>query len=221
MFLIAEVGNNHAGSYNKAVELIRVAKESGADAVKLQAINGDVQTGSMPQGFYKQCEFTYFYYCRLIEYGKEIGIPVFYSIFDNSLWDLYFKQKYDKCSASQTDNGMMISDNKNSFVSINSDCYHLPEYYYANIMYASDYLVGNPNLLSIHWLSLHYARHVGYSDHTIGVKRCIQAAMTWNAPVIEKHFTIDTEIKYEGKLFRDCIHSATPKQFEELAKAVK
>ena len=36
VFIIAEAGVNHNGSYNTAVEMIRVAQESGADAVKFQ-----------------------------------------------------------------------------------------------------------------------------------------------------------------------------------------
>ena len=35
-FVIAEIGHNHQGSLDIALEMIRVAKESGADAVKLQ-----------------------------------------------------------------------------------------------------------------------------------------------------------------------------------------
>jgi len=41
VFVIAEIGNNHNGNFDWAVELIDVAKESGADCVKFQLRNMD------------------------------------------------------------------------------------------------------------------------------------------------------------------------------------
>ena len=38
-FIIAEAGINHDGSIKKAKELVDVAKEAGADAVKFQMFN--------------------------------------------------------------------------------------------------------------------------------------------------------------------------------------
>src|SRR6476659_2636274 len=41
VFIVAEVGNNHEGSYARAEEMIGRAKEAGADAVKFQTIIPD------------------------------------------------------------------------------------------------------------------------------------------------------------------------------------
>ena len=38
-FLIAEIGNNHEGSYQNAIKLIDKAKASGVDAVKFQTFD--------------------------------------------------------------------------------------------------------------------------------------------------------------------------------------
>ncbi len=38
VFIIAEIGNNHEGSFDRAEEMIGRAKEAGADAVKFQTI---------------------------------------------------------------------------------------------------------------------------------------------------------------------------------------
>ncbi len=35
-FIIAEIGNNHEGSFNVACKLIKEAKKAGVDAVKFQ-----------------------------------------------------------------------------------------------------------------------------------------------------------------------------------------
>ena len=38
-FIIAEIGNNHEGSYKNAIRLIDKAKDSGVDAVKFQTFD--------------------------------------------------------------------------------------------------------------------------------------------------------------------------------------
>ena len=38
-FIIAEIGNNHNGNIDNAIELIKVAKKIGVDAVKFQVKN--------------------------------------------------------------------------------------------------------------------------------------------------------------------------------------
>lgn len=40
-YIIAEIGVNHDGSFNKAIELIELAKNSGADAVKFQSFKAE------------------------------------------------------------------------------------------------------------------------------------------------------------------------------------
>ena len=40
-FIVAEIGNNHNGSFELALELIKKAKECGVDAVKFQTYRAD------------------------------------------------------------------------------------------------------------------------------------------------------------------------------------
>ena len=44
VFIIAEISANHLQKYDNAVELIKAAKEAGADAVKLQTYTPDTIT---------------------------------------------------------------------------------------------------------------------------------------------------------------------------------
>ena len=54
-FLIAEVGVNHNGDLNKALELIDIASESGADAVKFQTfISEDLSSKYAQKASYQQ-----------------------------------------------------------------------------------------------------------------------------------------------------------------------
>jgi len=41
LYFIADIGANHNGSLEKAIELIHLAKESGADAAKFQNFQAD------------------------------------------------------------------------------------------------------------------------------------------------------------------------------------
>ena len=41
VFIIAEVGNNHEGNFDRAIKLIDAAVDSGASAVKFQTYNSD------------------------------------------------------------------------------------------------------------------------------------------------------------------------------------
>lgn len=53
----------------------------------------------------------------------------------------------------------------------------------------------NLNLLTISWLRKHYSQYtIGFSDHTIGIAASV-AAVAMGAKIIEKHITIDRDMK--------------------------
>ena len=96
-YVIAEIGNNHQGKLETAMEMFRVARECGADAVKLQKRdNRNLLTRS---GFDKPydhensfgktygehrefLEFGWSEYCTLLEYAQEIGVTMVATAFD-------------------------------------------------------------------------------------------------------------------------------------------
>ena len=43
-YIIAEMSANHAGSFERAKEIIHAAKESGADCIKIQTYTPDTLT---------------------------------------------------------------------------------------------------------------------------------------------------------------------------------
>ena len=78
--LIAEVGQNWMGEMTKARALIEFAKENGAHLVKFQLYDYNVLYKGHPEVpdvalSFEQAE-------GLFEYGQEIGIEVFFSVFD-------------------------------------------------------------------------------------------------------------------------------------------
>lgn len=219
--LIAEFGNNHFGDFAKAKTMILAALESGATLAKGQAfLAKDLKSGSMPREFYKQCQFTLQQYVELIEYGREIGIPVFFSIFSKELSVLEEHQQYYKLSGRQTLDGkhdFREFDVSNAFVSIPATA-DPPYLKRAQPLYVSDYLAEDPGLHNLIRLKEFYKRPVGYSDHTLGITQCKKAIDHFDVPVIEKHFTLDKSYVFGQSFFRDCAHGIGPDEFLKLSK---
>lgn len=223
--LIAEAGNNHFGSMNMAKDLIRVAKDCGADAVKFQAFAPGDFEGSMPDDFYQQCALDFQEYMTLIDLGKYLKIPVFFSIFNNELLKLDHFTDYTKLAAWQTNQydaeTLAEIDSENSIVSINSSCKDLPPLKNSIILYATDYTDDDPVLERIGILEKFYRRPIGLSDHTIGIDTCKKAIDLYQVPVIEKHFTLTKNMQFGSKVFRDTVHGADPAELYELANYFK
>ena len=103
-YIIAELSANHNGSIVRAFESILAAKESGADAVKIQTFTADTITirsdrkefqikgglwdGSNLYDLYKKAETPYEWHEPLFDYAKKIGITIFSSPFDHTAVDL-------------------------------------------------------------------------------------------------------------------------------------
>ena len=54
IIFIAEAGINHNGSINKAIKLVDIAANSGADYVKFQITNSSLISKKTPKPFYQR-----------------------------------------------------------------------------------------------------------------------------------------------------------------------
>ena len=103
-FIIAELSANHNGNINVALETVRAAKRSGADAIKLQTYTADTLTIECKNDFFKinhgtawDGEYLYDLYKRaytpwewhkeIFKVAKEEGLVCFSSPFDNTAVD--------------------------------------------------------------------------------------------------------------------------------------
>ena len=93
VFVVAELGSSHCQDFDKAKELIRLAKESGANAVKIQTYTPDSMTldvntelftlrncpwaGQTLYELYKQTYLPMEWQPQLKHYADEIGITFF------------------------------------------------------------------------------------------------------------------------------------------------
>lgn len=225
MILIAEAGNCHFGDVHTAKQMIRVARDCGADMVKFQAIDPTLvaKYGSMPTSFYEHVALTRAQYVELVRHGQELRIPVFFSVFGQSVQDLIAYTYYHKISAKQAGHYPFgpLMDKESTFVSVNRDYGDLPNLDKATIMWAAPYLPPYIELDNIFAVADYYEREVGYSDHTLGIDACVRAVQDFGAICIEKHFTLSRDFTWKGQVFRDTVHSALPKELEQLAKAIK
>ena len=78
-FIIAEIGNNHEGSFKVAKELVSKAAEAKVDAVKFQTfkVSEFLNKKNEKFDFYKNLELTELEFFKLFEYAKKKRI-IFY-----------------------------------------------------------------------------------------------------------------------------------------------
>jgi len=103
-YIIAEMSANHNGKIENAFAIIKMAKECGADAVKLQTykpdtitldsdspdfiIKGGLWDGQSLYELYQGAHLPWEWHKILFEYAAEIGITIFSSPFDDTAVDL-------------------------------------------------------------------------------------------------------------------------------------
>jgi pseudaminic acid synthase len=103
-FIIAELSANHNGSIERAKRIIKMAKVSGADAVKVQTYTADTLTincdkddfcirgglwdGKTLYDLYEEAHMPWSWHAPLFEYARKLGITIFSSPFDSTAVDL-------------------------------------------------------------------------------------------------------------------------------------
>jgi|TARA_B110000438_G_C15774612_1_gene633484 sialic acid synthase SpsE len=239
VYIIAEVGINHDGDMKKAVKLIEEAKKSGANAVKLQTYITEyrVPKDHAVYGILKQCELSHADQKELFSLGRELGITVFSTPFDDESVDFLeeIKSPVYKIASFDSVNTKLLNkvSTTNKPVIMSTGMTSLDELGAAwkalggkedgtgcelALMHCvSSYPLEDKraNLAIIQFLHEVHGGPVGYSDHTIGAEIPIYGVAA-GASIIEKHFTLDTTS--DGP---DHSMSADPQTLSELVLKVK
>ena len=102
-YIIAEMSANHAGSIERALEMIHVAKEAGADCVKIQTYTPDTMTidchneyfniekgtweGENLYSLYQKAYTPWEWHKQLRDEAAKVGIDFLSTPFDNTSVD--------------------------------------------------------------------------------------------------------------------------------------
>lgn len=224
VFVIAEIGNNHNGSYQRALEMIDKAIEAGADCVKFQmrkldevyrkktlSKSGDDLSTEYTIDLLKKFELSTDEHCRLAEYCKNKNV-------------LYLCTPWDKSSIAQlesmgvlaykvasadftniplidalvaTGKPLILSTGMSSEQEIKFVVEHLHKLKTQFVVLHCNSTYPAP----FHGINLNYIGQlktyhslVGYSGHERGIAVSI-AAVALGAKVIERHFTLDRDME--------------------------
>ncbi len=217
--IIAEIGCNHGGDIEKAVELIAAAKSCGCDMVKFQAYKPDDMPDQENIELYEKYYVPISWYRTLFDEAQRLGIPLFASVF--APWAVNELEQYNPVAYKiASPESTRLSDRRYYYLvrAIRTT----GKTFIASSGIKDSELVNSfsPNVFlhcvagypaTITDLDLELAASVdGLSDHSQGISKAL-AMIALGAEYIEKHFKLDD----------DCIDSAfsiNPVQMRFLCK---
>lgn len=239
--IIAEVGNNHEGSYTLAEELIGRAAEAGADVVKFQTIVPErlvsVQQAARIEQLNKY-RFTYEQFASLSKTAERENILFMSTPFDSesarflagivpafkiASGDNTFFPLLETVAKTGKPVIMSAGMTKLDEIQVSKECIEdvwrreglTSELALLHCVVSYPTPPEEANLLAIRALAK-LGTTVGYSDHTIGIQAAV-LSVALGARIIEKHFTIDKNYS----AFRDHQLSADPTDLQELVQRVR
>ncbi len=240
-FIIAEIGSNHNQDIYRAFELMELAKEAGADAVKFQSINmerliaKEDQTQEAIQLF-EQINLQEEWYDQIFSHAKKLRIECFSAPTYLEAIPLLqqYHPKYIKIASPQTYGHPELIKKvaQTGLKTIMSTGYCEEWEIDRAVQYYRTY--GNPeNLALLHCISHYpteaaevnlrylntmrntYGVPVGFSDHTQGTAVAL-GAVALGAELLEKHITLSRQA-----LGPDHFFAAEPDEFRDMVKAIR
>lgn len=239
-YVIAEIGGNHGGDFERAREYLRTAADAGADAVKFQMyraenlivedepplpLAGDDYDSQYER--FKELELTDGQWRDLAALADEHDVDFAASVFDEEMADLAAElSPFIKIASGDLTNvpllryvndigdPVVMSTGFSTIDEVRRAISELPDVDLTLLHCVGSYPTPDDeaHLEMIDVLSETFDLPVGYSDHTVGT-RVPLAAIARGAGVLEKHFTLDkTNEVGDHRL------SATP---EELSRLVE
>ena len=242
VMVVAEIGNNHEGDFALAKELINLAAEAGAHAVKFQTFKTEQfvsQSDKIRFEKMKSFELSPEQFCDLSAHAQEANV-----LFLSTPLDIP-----SVCVLKPIVNAIKIASGDISFfpllkvvaqagkpIILSTGIATIKEIREAKstiesrwddlgidqelaiLHCVSSYPVPNEevNLGAILELKKDFHCTVGYSDHSLGIEAAA-LSVALGARIVEKHFTIDKN--YSD--FRDHKLAADPKEFRELVNKVE
>ena len=239
--LIAEIGNNHEGDSNLAIEMAAAALESGADAIKVQVIDPErlvhvsqiqrieqLNRFRLPmQTFDKMAETAHargaLFMASAFDVDSLEAIAPLLDAVKIASGDLDFHPLLIK--AASLGKPMILSTGMHSLTEIQSSVEVIASSISPDLLAERLALLhcvslypaplAEANLRTIQTLRETFRLTVGYSDHTLGIEASV-ASLSLGARIVEKHFTLDKT----RATFRDHALSAEPADMRRLAEVM-
>jgi pseudaminic acid synthase len=248
-YIIAEMSANHLGSLDRAMRILEAARKAGADALKLQTYTADTMTidhdgpgftisgglwgGRTLHSLYAEAHTPWEWHDPLFERGRQLGIDVFSSPFDEAAVKLLSRldaPAYKIASFEIVDLPLIrrcAAEGRPLIVS--TGMASMPEIA-AAVATARE---GGAEVILLHAVSGYPTRPaefnlrrvanlagafdcpVGISDHTLGLAVPV-AGVALGAVVIEKHLTL---ARSDGG--PDGAFSMEPQEFAQMVQAVR
>lgn len=212
ILFIAEIGLNHNGNFDNCYQLIRSAKESGADICKFQL----GWRGNKGELNYIDKKILN----KIIEISKFFEIELLFSVFNDESYKMLKKEGFKKfkiASRTVVENSKLVKkilkEQDELIISLGMwDKKDIPiknkkiKYLWCKSKYPTNIkdLKNFPSLFD-------KKKYYGYSDHCVGIEACLYA-ISKGAKIIEKHFTLNKQ----DQTIRDHLLSATPEEFKNL-----
>jgi len=242
VFIIAEIGNNHEGSYTLAEEMIGLAAEAGADAVKFQTIIPERLVSIQLTERIKQLnrfQLSYNEFKKLAEVAKKEGV-------------IFLSTPFDLDSARFLDDlvpAFKIASGDNTFfplieviaktgkpIIMSTGLADIQQIIQSKSLIEDIWVQKNivqelailhcvssypvepeyANLKAIKTLQELFDCTIGYSDHAIGINAAL-VAVGLGAKIIEKHFTKDKQFSD----FNDHKLSVDPCEMKQLVQRIR
>jgi len=242
VMVIAEIGNNHEGSYSLAEEMIGLAAGAGADAVKFQTFQTECYVSKDNDERYKKLksfELSHHEFEKLSGVAKDEGVCFISTPFDLES-AIFLDTIVDALKISSGDNNFyplievvastakpiimstgfagiqQIIKSKTLIEEIWDQKEIVQDLAILHCVSAYPVEPKYANLQSIQTLRELIDCTIGFSDHTLGTNAAI-VSVGLGARIIEKHFTIDKN--YSD--FRDHQISSDPKEMKLLIQSVR
>lgn len=242
VLVIAEIGNNHEGNFALAQELVGLAAETGAQAVKFQTFKTEHYVSSRDEARYKRLksfELSYEQFTQLARQAKDAGLMFISTPFD--LKSAEFLDTIVECfkiaSGDNTfypllsrvaDSGkpVLLSTGLADLAQVRRSVAHIQSRWVsrgirqdiAALHCVSSYPVppAEANLRAIAKMREELNITIGYSDHCMGITAAL-LSVGLGARVVEKHFTINKNYS----TFRDHQLSSDPNELKELVNRIR
>ena len=240
--VVAEIGNNHEGSFEVAKQMVRAAADCGVDAVKFQTFRTALFANPSDSARYERMqkfELSFREFSDLQELSHSLGLLFISTPLDlesarflNGIVDAYKIASGDNdfypllSVVALTSKPIVMSSGASDLEQICRSESHIKHVWNQNgiagqlavLHCVSNYPTAphNANLAAIATLADRLDCEVGYSDHTLGIEACA-LAVALGARVIEKHFTLD----HHYSDFRDHQISAEPTEMRQLVADIR